>query len=57
MLCATHSPLLTALPGAHILELDDEGFHASTWEELALVEHWRRYLGDPRAYLRHVLPD
>jgi predicted ATPase len=55
VLCATHSPLLTALPGATILELDDDGLHAVAWEDLALVGHWRAYLRDPRAYLRHVL--
>lgn len=55
VLCATHSPLLAALPGATILELDDDGYHRTSWEDLALVDHWRRYLADPRAYLRHVL--
>jgi predicted ATPase len=55
VVCATHSPLLTALPGATILELDDDGVRATTWEDLELVAHWRTYLRDPRAYLRHVL--
>lgn len=55
VLCATHSPLLTALPGATILQLDDAGFAPAGWQELDLVDHWRRYLGDPRAYLRHIL--
>jgi predicted ATPase len=55
VVCATHSPLLTALPGATILELDDDGLHATTWGDLQLVGHWRTYLRDPRAYLRHVL--
>ncbi|WNB86774.1 AAA family ATPase [Cellulomonas sp. ATA003] len=55
VLCATHSPLLTALPGATILELDDDGLRRTTWEDLELVAHWRTYLRDPRAYLRHVL--
>jgi len=55
VLCATHSPLLTALPGATILQLDDDGLTATTWEDLELVAHWRAYLRDPRSYLRHVL--
>ncbi|WP_298460649.1 AAA family ATPase [uncultured Cellulomonas sp.] len=55
VLCATHSPLLTALPGCTILELDDDGLHRTTWEDLAVVSHWRTYLRDPRVYLRHVL--
>ena len=55
VLCATHSPLLTALPGATILELGDDGMTPTAWEDLALVGHWRGYLRDPQRYLRHVL--
>ncbi|MFF2374861.1 AAA family ATPase [Streptomyces xiamenensis] len=56
IVCATHSPLLTALPGAQILELGDRGIHEVTWEEMQLVDHWRRYLTDPHAYLRRIIP-
>lgn len=55
ILCATHSPLLTALPNATILELGDHGMREVAWEELSLVDHWRRYLQDPAFYLRHLL--
>ncbi len=55
VVCATHSPLLTALPGATILELGEHGFAPAAWEDLELVQHWRGYLADPRRYLRHVL--
>ncbi|SEP58121.1 AAA family ATPase [Streptomyces radiopugnans] len=55
VVCATHSPLLTALPGADVIEVGDHGLRRTTWGELALVDHWRRYLADPGAYLRHVL--
>ena len=55
ILCATHSPLLTALPNATILELGDHGIREVAWEELSLVTHWRRYLQDPALYLRHIL--
>ncbi len=55
VVCATHSPLLTALPGADIVEVGDHGMRRLAWAELALVDHWRRYLDDPRSYLRHVL--
>jgi hypothetical protein len=27
----------------------------AAWQDLALVDHWRRYLADPHAYLRHIL--
>ena len=55
VVCATHSPLLTALPGAQILELGDHGVRDTSWDDLQLVDHWRRYLAGPAAYLRHVL--
>ena len=53
--CATHAPLLTAMPGATLLQVDEDGFSRTTWEDLPLVDHWRRYLHDPGIYLRHVL--
>jgi predicted ATPase len=57
VLCATHSPVLAALPGATILEVGDWGYRRTTWDELELVEHWRSYLAAPGRYLRHVLAD
>jgi predicted ATPase len=55
VVCATHSPLLTALPGADIVEVGDHGMRRVAWHDLALVDHWHRYLADPRSYLRHIL--
>jgi predicted ATPase len=55
ILCATHSPLLAALPGARILEVGPWGMRQATYEELELVAHWKRYLDAPMRYLRHVL--
>jgi predicted ATPase len=55
VLCATHSPVLAALPGARILEVGHWGLRETTWEELELVQHWRAYLQTPGRYLRHVL--
>ena len=55
IICATHSPLLTALPGAEIIEVGEHGMRPAEWHELELVEHWRRYLNDPKAYLRHIV--
>jgi predicted ATPase len=48
---ATHSPLLTALPGATILELGPHGIRRVAWDELEIVAHWRGFLGRPGAYL------
>lgn len=55
VVCATHSPILASVPGADIIELDDAGMRRTTWDQLELVEHWRRYLEHPGAYLRHLL--
>lgn len=56
VVCSTHSPILAATPDADIIELGEHGFRRTKWDELELVEHWRRYLSDPSLYLRHVLP-
>lgn len=47
VLLATHSPILTATPGARIVELDDTGFRAREWRELMTVALYRRFLADP----------
>ena len=57
VLCATHSPLLAALPGAQVLEVGPWGMRRTSYDELELVAHWRRYLDSPMRYLRHVLGD
>lgn len=54
IVCATHSPILTALPGAGILEFGDHGVRRRAWADLDVVQHWRRFLGDPDRYLRHL---
>ena len=54
---ATHSPIVAALPGATLLEVGDWGLRPVVWEDLALVDHWRRFLAAPPAYLHHVLSD
>jgi predicted ATPase len=55
VLCASHSPVLTALPGATILQVDGEGLTQVQWRDLDLVDHMTRYLREPMAYLRHVV--
>jgi predicted ATPase len=57
VLCATHSPVLAALPGATVLEVGEWGYRRTTWQELELVQHWKAYLETPGRYLRHVLAD
>jgi predicted ATPase len=55
VICATHSPLLAATPGADIIELGDHGLRRTAWENLDVVDHWRRYLADPSTYLRRII--
>jgi predicted ATPase len=57
VLCATHSPVLAAMPGARILEAGPWGLRETAWQDLELVDHWRRYLAEPWAYLRHLQDD
>jgi predicted ATPase len=57
VLCATHSPVLASLPGAHILEVGEWGLRETTWDDLELVRHYRAYLDTPARYLRHTLAD
>jgi len=52
---ATHSPLLTALPDATILELGPHGIRRAAWEDLEIVTNWRRFLDQPDTYLRTLL--
>jgi predicted ATPase len=57
VLCATHSPVLAAMPGATLLEVGERGQRETTWDELEIVRHWRAYLEAPQCPLRHVLDD
>lgn len=55
ILCATHSPVLAATPGASIIEVGPWGMRPTAWEDLVLVRHWQSYLDSPDRYLRHLL--
>jgi predicted ATPase len=55
VICATHSPILAATPGADIIEIGGHGFRHVEWEDLDLVDHWRRYLAKPASYLRRLI--
>jgi predicted ATPase len=51
---ATHSPILAAIPGAHLLELGSWGIRPASWEDLSLVIAWRQFMRDPQSYFRHL---
>jgi predicted ATPase len=54
IICATHSPLLTSLPGAQILELAEEGIAPRAWRDLDLTQNWLAFLEDPESYLKYL---
>ncbi len=57
VIVATHSPIIAALPGAHVLELGDWGIRQVQWADLEIVHSWRGFLNDPAQYLRYLLAD
>ena len=54
---ATHSPIVAAVPGAHVLELGDWGIREARWDDLEIVHSWRDFLNDPAQHLRYLLAD
>ena len=55
IICATHSPILAATPGADIVEIGQHGTRRAKWNELELTDHWKRYMENPDIYLRHAI--
>ena len=55
MIVATHSPVIAAVPGAHILELGEWGIRETEWDELELVRNERSFLDAPGRWFRHLL--
>ena len=51
---ATHSPIVAAIPGAHLLELGPWRIRPAAWDDLSLVVAWRQFMRDPRSYFRHL---
>lgn len=51
---ATHSPVLAALPGAHLLEVGPWGIRSAAWDELDLIANWRQFLLAPESFLRQL---
>jgi len=57
VLLSTHSPVLAGIPGAVLIELDDDGLRRVVFDELDLVTQHRRFLADPDRYYRSLLDD
>ena len=55
-LIATHSPILLALPGTRILQVDDDGtLRRVDYDECRTVSAMRGFLAAPERALRHLL--
>lgn len=54
VVCATHSPVLAALPGATIVEVGDWGLRTVEWADLELVQSWRGFLDEPGRFLAQL---
>jgi predicted ATPase len=55
---ATHSPVLLSVPGARILQFDEDGrIEQVSYDDAEPVNLTRRFLADPARYLRYVLED
>ena len=52
---ATHSPILLAVPGARIYELDEGGAEAVSWEMADPTRLTRAFLQAPERFLRELL--
>lgn len=50
VVCATHSPVLAALPEAELVELGPWGIRTATWKDLDMVRQWREFFADPAGY-------
>jgi predicted ATPase len=57
VVCATHSPILPALPGARVYELHDEGADEVPWDDTDAVAVLRSFLGAPDNYLHRLLAE
>jgi predicted ATPase len=54
---STHSPLLMRMPGAELYQLDGNGIDRCAYDDLAVVNLWRRFLSSPDAMLDALLAD
>jgi predicted ATPase len=57
-LVATHSPILLALPGTTIMQVDDDGaLRPVGYDECRTVSAMRGFLAAPQRALRHLLEE
>lgn len=56
-LIATHSPILTALPGAQIYEMDENGMHECAYQDTQNYQLTRRFLENPERMLTYLFAE
>lgn len=54
---ATHSPILTAYPGAQVYELSEDGIRSVDYRETEHYQLTRRFLENPETMLRYLLEE
>jgi predicted ATPase len=54
VICATHSPIITAMPDADIIEVGEHGIRRKKWSNLELIQHWQRYMSNPTTYIEDL---
>lgn len=54
VIISTHSPILASFPEARIYEIGDWGLSERGYDDLQMVQNWRRFLDAPQRYLRHL---
>lgn len=54
LIIATHSPLLLALPGARLLQFDENGVRETAFDELEHVTLMRSFLANPERFVREL---
>lgn len=55
---ATHSPIVLAVPGARILQIDGDGeLEQIGYDDAEPVRLTRNFLADPQNFLRHLITE
>lgn len=54
---ATHSPILTAFPGAQILSFDGDAIHEIKYHETSAYQITSRFLANPQSFLKHLFAE
>ncbi|MGD9910424.1 MAG: ATP-binding cassette domain-containing protein [Candidatus Izemoplasmatales bacterium] len=50
---ATHSPILSAIPGAQIFEIKDQTFVETTYEEISSIKLLKQFINHKEQFLKH----